>query len=255
MPKAKEISIRDVMQQLQALLDHFGADTRVLASHPLTGRPLAGRRLGQPLARQPPHRRAAKLSSMRSSMRRYPHVAALGELLTAWHQDPNLLDRCGRPLPLEMRGARRSFTRLAKKSVPRADPRRLLAELERVGAVVTDSSGLIRVKMRSLPVYGDPRFALQHTLLSLHSFMKTLHHNLQSAPSNANQLFHRVAVNGAFDLRHLPALKIRVKRRAQSFLELMDNWMVRRQARGKRNARTAKSQVAIGVYLSVEPVR
>jgi hypothetical protein len=93
---------------------------------------------------------------------------------------------------------------------------------------------------------------MQYTLISLHSFIRTLRHNLHSAPSNSNQLFHRVAVNGAFDVRNMPTLKIRVKRHAQSFLELMDNWMARRPSPGRKHSKSKGSQVAIGVYLSVD---
>jgi Family of unknown function (DUF6502) len=224
----KEVSPDDVIEQLHALLDHFGAHSR------------------RPAARTPP------TSNSATSKRLYPHAAALGELLTAWHQDPSFLDGTGRPLPLKLKGVRPSFASLAKKSVPRADPQRLLSELRRVGAVATDSSNLIRVQMRSLPVYGDRQLAMQYTLTSLHTFIKTLRHNLSSAPSNSNQLFHRVAINGTFDVRDMPALKVRVKRHAQSFLELMDNWMARRPATRKRISKSAGSQVAIGVYLSVD---
>jgi hypothetical protein len=226
----EEVSPDDVIEQLHALLDHFGAESRRRA------------------ARTPSRSNSARTTSKRL----YPHAAALGELLTAWHQDPSFLDGTGRPLPLKLNGVRPSFAGLAKKSVPRVHPKQLLSELQRVGAVATDSSNLIRVQMRSLPVYGDRQLAMQYTLTSLHSFIKTLRHNLSSAPSNSNQLFHRVAINGAFDARDMPALKVRVKRHAQSFLELMDNWMARRPTTRKRTSKSAGSQVAIGVYLSVD---
>jgi hypothetical protein len=125
-------------------------------------------------------------------------------------------------------------------------------ELSRVGAVSIDSTDFIRVQMRSLPVYKDRHLAIQHTLTSLDSFIKTLRHNLNSPPSNSDQLFHRVARNGKFDVRDIPALKIRVKRHAQSFLESSDNWMARRLTARKKNATFNLAQVAIGVYLSVD---
>jgi len=187
-----------------------------------------------------------------ASRRLYPHIAAIGDLLTSWHQDPNFLDDSGGPLPIKMRGTRRSLRFLAEKSVPNMDLNLLLSELERMGVVAIDSRGFIRVQMRSLPVYEDRRLAIQHTLTSLDSFIKTLRHNLNSPPSNSNQLFHRVARNGAFDVREIPALKIRVKRQAQSFLESSDNWMARRLTARKKNSKTRFAQVTIGVYLSVD---
>jgi len=225
----KEVSVDDVIKQLLDLFDHLGVDAGRLAA------------------------RVTDLQTRTiNSGRLYPHIAAIGELLTSWHQDPDFLDDSGNPLPLRMHGVRRSFSTLARKSVPKIHPKVLLSELQRVGAVTTDSRSFIRVQMRSLPVYEDRRLAIQHTLTSLDSFVKTLRHNLNSPASNSDQLFHRVARNGAFDVRDLPALKIRIRRSAQSFLESSDNWMARRATIRTKKSTSQQAQVAIGVYLSVD---
>ena len=225
----EEVSVDDVIKQLLGLFDYLGVDAGKLA---------------------------ARVTHLKSRTidpgRLYPHIASIGELLTSWHQDPNFLDASGNPLPLRMQGTKRSFSKLAKSSVPTIHPRLLLSELQRIGAVAKDSQDFIRVQMRSLPVYEDRRLAIQHTLTSLDSFVKTLRHNLNSPVSNSDQLFHRVARNGAFDIRDLPALKIRIRRQAQSFLESSDNWMARRRNVRKSNSSSKKAQVAIGVYLSVD---
>jgi hypothetical protein len=79
-----------------------------------------------------------------------------------------------------------------------------------------------------------------------------LRHNLDSDPSNNDQLFHRVAWNGGFDKKLIPTLKIKLKRQGQDFLESFDNWMMRK-AKGRRTngRRTGKEPVFIGVYLAV----
>jgi hypothetical protein len=224
----KEVSVDDVIKQLLDLFDHIGVDAGRLAS------------------------RFTNLKSKKiASKRLYPHIAAIGELLAFWHQDSDFLDASGHPLPIKISGTRRSFRFLAEKSVPKMNPHHLLAELEKIGAVSVDADRLVRVRMRSLPVYEDSRLAIQHTLTSLDSFIKTLRHNLNSARSNSDQLFHRVARNAAFDVREIPALKIRVKRQAQSFLESNDDWMARRTAKEKIS-KSKFAQVAIGVYLSVD---
>jgi len=134
------------------------------------------------------------------------------------------------------------------------DPKSLLSELERIGAVTIDASGYIRVHMRSLPVYEDKHLAIQHTLMSLDSFIRTLRHNLNSNASNSDQLFHRVAWNGDLDAREIPALKIRVKRHGQNFLESCDNWMMRKTKSSAYNSRKKRkrAQAFIGVYLAVD---
>jgi hypothetical protein len=131
-------------------------------------------------------------------------------------------------------------------------PSTLLTELKRVGAIVLDRQRLVHVRMRSLPVYKDNQLAIQHTLMSLHSFIRTLRHNLDSDPSNTDQLFHRVAWNGAFKRKLIPLLKIKLKRQGQDFLESFDNWMMRK-AKGS-SLLGGSDSVFIGVYLAVGDV-
>ena len=107
--------------------------------------------------------------------------------------------------------------------------------------------------MRSLPVYQDKQLAVEHTLTSLHNFIRTLRHNLDSDPSNANQLFHRIAWNADFDSKLIPALKIKVRRQGQTFLESFDNWMMRKSKANSRQSkhRRKPKQISIGVYMAV----
>jgi hypothetical protein len=188
-----------------------------------------------------------------ASRRLYHHTVAIGELLSAWHQNPEYLDNFGNPLPIKMRGSRRSFGRLAKNSVPNMDASSLLTELEHVGAVTIDKNRFIHVQMRSLPVYEDKRLAIQHTLTSLHSFIRTLRHNLDSEPANTDQLFHRIAWNGAFDQLLVPTLKIKVKRQGQNFLESFDNWMMQKTKKrsGQSKHRGKQVPISIGIYLAI----
>jgi hypothetical protein len=183
----------------------------------------------------------------------HPYTSAIGELLTSWYQDPAYLDNLGNPSPIKYRGPRQSFFNLAKRAVPNVNASLLLTELERLGAVSIDSSKFIRVHMRSLPVYEDKQLAIQHTLTSLDGFIKTLHHNLGSVPSNSDQLFHRVAWAGDFDGREIAALKIRMKRHGQNFLESCDNWLALKSLPKSRLKSQVKKrmQVSVGVYLSV----
>ena len=227
----REITVDDVIKDLLELFSYLGLDAGRLAT------------------------RVANLDpAALAAGRLYPHASAIGELLRAWHQDPEYLDDRGFPSPIKMRTRRRSFRVLADKTVPNMDPGTLLRELERIGAVTIDTNGYIRVHMRSIPVYEDKHLAIQHTLISLDGFIRTLRHNLNSAASNSDQLFHRVAWNGDLNPSELPALKIRVKRHAQSFLESCDNWMTGRSESSVRKSKTRSKplQVSVGVYLSID---
>jgi hypothetical protein len=227
----REITVDDVIKDLLVLFGQLGLD--------------AGRLAGRVVDLDP---------ATIASRGLYPHASAIGELLTAWHQDPEYLDELGCPAPIRMGTKRRSFRQLANKTVPNMDPYTLLSELRRVGAVTIDPNGYISVHMRSIPVYENRDLAIQHTLVSLDSFIKTLMHNLNSAASNSDQLFHRVAWHGDLDPKEIPALKIRVKRYGQSFLESCDNWMTRknRSSVRKSGSKVSRVQASVGVYLAVD---
>ena len=157
----RELTVDDVIKDLLDLFGHLGLDAGRLAA------------------------RVVDLDQVTIASRRlYPHASAIGELLTAWHQDPEYLDDAGNPLPIRMRTHRKSFYRLAEKTVPNVDPRTLLMELERIGAISIDDKENIRAHTRSLSVYENRQLAIQHTLTSLDSFIRTLRHNLASNASS-----------------------------------------------------------------------
>jgi Family of unknown function (DUF6502) len=227
----REVDPNEVVQNLLGLFEHLGIDV----THPIS--------------------RGASIGSINTvSHTLYPYASAIGELLTSWHRDPEYLDNEGNPLAIRALGRRPSFRKLAQRAVPEIDESYLLSELERLGAVTIDKNKLIHVHMRSFPVYEDKRLAAQHTLSALNDFIGTLSHNLDSTPSNSEQLFHRIAWNGDFDPREIPALKIRMKRQGQSFLESFDNWLTRKTLAKSRKPsdRIKRAEVSIGIYLSVQ---
>ena len=228
----REVRANDVMEDLRRLFDRLGINI----SHPATIK------FG-----------VTELGSAAHTL--YPYASAIGELLTCWHQDPDYLDYQGNPAPIKSRGSRPSFRSLAQRAVPSIDESYLLSELERLGVVTIDGDKLIRVTTRSFPIYKDKRLAAQHTLMALRDFIRTLDHNIDTAGSSSEQLFHRIAWNGNFDARKIAALKIKLKRQGQNFLESFDNWLIGSSVvkpRSKGNRATINSaEVSIGVYLSI----
>ncbi len=190
-----------------------------------------------------------------SSTNKAISAARVGEILTTWYQDAQYLDDLGNPIPLTRRGARRSFESLARSVAPAHDSDQILAQLKNLGAVKSDDEGLLRVRMRSLPVYEERQLAAQYTLASLHSFLRMLRHNLGADSANSEQLFHRVAFSRDLDAREIPALKVRLKRQGQQFLESFDNWMaMRSSSRSTQRSKTRKhaAKAAVGIYLAIE---
>jgi len=186
-------------------------------------------------------------------VRPYDHAVAIGDLLTLWHQDPDFTDEVGNPLPLKMKGRQRSFSCLARRCLPKLDATKLLIELQELGAVSINPGGHVHLLKRSLNVYEDRELAKAYTLSTLRWFIKTLRHNLQSTPSNTDQLFNRVAWNGVFPEREIPKLKLWLSKHGQSLLLSADNWMMNK-SKQERNARGNKksTQIAVGLYMAVD---
>lgn len=230
-PKSREVTVDNVVEKILELFEYLGLDATRLSNRVRTID-----------------------AKKRVNSKIHSHASAIGELLTMWHQHPAYLDSAGEPSPLKFNAPRRSFRGLADRAVPNMNAKQLLAELSQIGAIVIDDKGLIHAQMRSLPVYENKRLARQHTLTSLRNFLITLRHNLNSAPSNSAQLFHRVAWNGAIDLKEVPGLKIWVKQRGQNFLESADSWMMHKSKAKIRSAKrpTRLVQISLGVYLTID---
>jgi hypothetical protein len=229
--QAGEVSTDDLIRELLNLFDCLGLDSGQLV------------------------RRVSKVDrAKRNQIRNYPHASVIGDLLTIWNQDSKYVDGFGDPMPIRMKGRTRSFSQLAQRSAPNMNENQLLLELKRLRAVRIDKDGFIHALSRSIPVYEDKRLAALHTLGTLHGFIRTLRHNLNSETSNSNQLFHRIAWNRQLNIREVPRLKIWLKRHGQHFLETADNWMIRnaRKAPSKREGRKDNEQISIGLYLAVD---
>ncbi len=228
---SRDTTVDDVIQDLLSLFKFLGLDSGHLATRV--------RDLGK---------------APKKSDRPYPHASAIGDLLTMWHEDPDFLDDIGNPKPIKVGGAGQSFRKLAEKSVPNMSANQLLRELEHLKAVTVDGRGKVHALVRSINVYEDKRLAALHTLNSLRGFINTLRHNLESAPSNSDQLFHRVAWNGELDAKEIPKLKIWLRRHGQNLLESADSWMSSKSRHRPQYAKRPKGsvQVSVGLYLAVD---
>jgi hypothetical protein len=228
---SREVTANEVFEDLLLLFQRLGID--------LTEDSIGNRKLR---------------SKFNGSHTLYPYTAAIGELFTAWHQKPNYVDERGNPARLKILGRSPSFKALAQTMVPKVDQSYLLSELERLGAISIEEPGYVSLHMRSVPMYEDKRLAAQHTLSILRGFIRTLRHNLESAASNSDQLFHRIAWSDDFDAEEVSALKARIKRHGQSFLESFDDWIGRKSVSksANRTAKKKRTQVTIGLYISLE---
>ncbi len=162
-------------------------------------------------------------------------------VITGWIRDARFTDAEGRPLPLPLDGARRSFAALVKAFSGDVPPRAILDELERVGAVARTEDGRVSLKVRGyLPQAGEAE-KLQILGADVAGLISTIRHNLDvqrdagrkatesSSPGTtevaAGPFFQRKVFYDNLRADALPALRDLSSEQGQQLLELLDAWM------------------------------
>jgi hypothetical protein len=170
-------------------------------------------------------------------------------ILSLWHHDHQFVDITGRPAPLRLKGKMQSFESLVRQALPGAQPSAMLKKLTELGALRRTTSGAVLPANRHLVAHKRNYTTLLRALETIQALSSTMHRNIFARGSKAHtrSLFERSAVSEKFDMRHLRRLNSIVKTQGQSMLELVDEWMSRHEAGGRR--RTRAGYVGVGIYL------
>jgi hypothetical protein len=153
------------------------------------------------------------------------HVTKGALLLSAWHLDPEFLDRKGRPAPLAIEGRSGSFEALVRRcgggDVPTST---LLKELRSAGAIRELADGRLEALRRDyIPHAMDEQLIrLWGTVLA--DIATTYAHNL-TRTGKAPTRFERAAVNDRIAKSALPEFREFLEKEGQAFLERMDAWL------------------------------
>ena len=176
----------------------------------------------------------------------------VGRVLTGWHQDPDFTGPYGMPyeLPFESLGGKRSFAELVRRYSGDMPPRAMLDELKRVGAADESPGGHVRVLARSyLPSKTDPA-TLDFMALALTDLAETLDHNLDAIPSD--KLFERrVWTPAGISPDAIAEFRVLAGERGQQFLELLDDWLSKRESAAITTKAKNKRQVGVAVYMFI----
>lgn len=148
-------------------------------------------------------------------------------VLSGWHQDPDFLDRNGKPLLLSFDGEGATFETLCKRYSGDIGPRALLDELRGIKAVSVSADRKLRVLARSYRAQPVDTQALMHLADAVHDLVATLDQNLQ-APKE-RPLFEGVAWTPRLSAKMLPIFRRRVADRGQRFLDMLDEWLSREE--------------------------
>lgn len=166
-------------------------------------------------------------------------------VLTGWHTDPDFSDETGSPLSLPKDGLGVSFESLCKRYVGDVPPTTMLKELFHVGAVVSNSEGLVEAKMRTYM----PRQLDATQILSSGSVMEdmgnTVAYNLYRSGDDMPK-FERRATNTRVSANAIPAFQRFLEKEGQDFLERVDAWLTEHEANNDDQGNSVR--LGLGAY-------
>ncbi|MDB6088672.1 MAG: hypothetical protein JWN85_1456 [Gammaproteobacteria bacterium] len=177
------------------------------------------------------------------------YVTKASVVLTAWHLDPEFLDKKGKPALLPVEGEGPTFAGLLRRcETGDVRPSTLLKELLSSGAVRQRADGRLEALERNyIPQAMDEKLILLWGTV-LADVASTYVHNLtRNAKTPAR--FERVAVNDRVAVAALPEFRNFLDREGQAFLERIDAWLAAHQCtETNREPATHIMRLGAGVY-------
>jgi len=104
----------------------------------------------------------------------------IAEILHRWHAENDFLDRQGRPAVLAFSKGPNSFSSLVKKFGGDVPPGAMRTELKRIGSVVEDETGSLRLVKRSVYPSGQTENLLTSLVHSAYPLLSTIVENCAS---------------------------------------------------------------------------
>ena len=159
------------------------------------------------------------------------HVTKGSLVLSAWHLDPEFLDKKGKPAALPLEGRSSSFGALVRRCGSGDVPiTTLVKELRTAGAIRERADGRLEALQRDyIPQPMDEQLIrLWGTVLA--DIATTYVHNLTRSPK-APARFERAAVNDRIAKSALPEFRQFLEKEGQEFLERMDAWLTEHQVK------------------------
>ena len=218
---------------------HFGKrrrPTNVSRTAMLTGLP-----------RRDVRKQREKLAAAEPALEGYVTKASL--VLTAWHLDPEFLDKKGKPRMLPIEGDHGSFTALMRRcGGGDVRPTTVLKELLSAGAVKERPDGRLQVLQRHyIPHAMDEELVrLWGTVLA--DVAATYGHNLTRTTKQPSR-FERAAVNDRIPGRVVAEFREFLNQEGQAFLERVDAWLSAHEiTQDVEEAATEVTRLGVGVY-------
>lgn len=177
------------------------------------------------------------------------HVTKGSLVLSAWHLDPEFLDKKGKPAALPFEGRAGSFGALVRRcGVGDVPITTLVKELRTAGAIRERADGRLEALQRDyIPHAMDEQLIrLWGTVLA--DIAATYVHNLTRTPKTPAR-FERAAVNDRIPKRALPQFREFLEQEGQAFLERVDAWLTAHEVKDGDGAADVETlRLGAGTY-------
>jgi hypothetical protein len=168
-------------------------------------------------------------------------------VIGGWVRSKRYHDKRGRPADLPLEGEAGSFAELVREFSGDIPPRAMADELVRVGAIEILPGGDVRLLTRAYIARGDQAEKLGILGTDVADLIRTIDHNLTTAPSEA--YFQRRVSYDNIPREMLPALTKKLARKAQACLESLDRALAaadRDRSPGVKG--TGRVRTGVGIY-------
>jgi len=198
------------------------------------------------LTRRDVRKQRVRLSSAEPRPSGYVTKASL--ILSAWHHDPEFVDKKGKPRLLPMEGEEASFVSLVKRcGGADVQPTTLLKELVAAGCVKRQPDDRLKVLLRDYIPHNMSVEMVRLWATGLADIGTTSAHNLTRNPKDPAR-FERAAVNGRLPVAALKEFREFLEEEGQAFLEKVDTWLTEHQVDANDEPDAQLTRLGVGVY-------
>ena len=182
---------------------------------------------------------------------RYQTLRQISEILGAWYREPAFLNENGDPSPLPIGGVK-SFSVLARRFLPRFDPREIANVLISEHLLQRNPNGEVVPLRRSARFASNSTMMLDRVPALLHVLLSTLRHNARQTEQPTSTRCERGTSIDRLPVESIPAFNAYVKKLAHTLLHQTDTWGSQRQSVESQGSRQQLARVGVQVFAYVE---
>jgi hypothetical protein len=182
---------------------------------------------------------------------RYQTLHHIAEILDAWYREPAFLNEHGDPRALPLAGPK-SFSTLARRFLPRFNPREIADILVTERLLERDSTGSVVPLRRSARFAGKSALMMDRVPALVHALFSTLRHNARSSGPPPTMRCERGTLIDRLPVEQIPEFNEYVRKLAYTLLNQTDGWASQRQVPEGIKSRRRLARVGVEVFAYVE---